>query len=268
MNFNNSKRRYAFMLDFTYIFIIQILASIFPNLLLYTDNYSYEIGYLNGFLFFNSLFILLILKDILIDGSIGKQEYGLMIVNKNGQKATIFYRILRNLSFLIILIDVIVWKIFGERIGDIVAGTRVVETENIKPVPIWKKILIFIILFLFACFIELAKTDLFTLLINYSPRHKLESRRIESSLNKELSGIISDSSEVWVTDKNMEVHLLTEHIYRIKGEVSSIYQDDKNAVITALSKSVDTTKYPIKIILISDKGSKKSFSTFYINKKH
>jgi uncharacterized RDD family membrane protein YckC len=76
---------------------------------------------------FCSMFYLII-RDIIGKKSIGKRIMKLKIINKNdGTDATFIKRFLRNISWLLNWIEIIVFLATKERIGDRIAGTTVVE---------------------------------------------------------------------------------------------------------------------------------------------
>ncbi len=70
---------------------------------------------------------LLIFKDVFKKGSIGKQIMKLEIIDiKTNEKAFLSKRILRNLTWFLSFVEVIVLMATGKRIGDRIAGTEVV----------------------------------------------------------------------------------------------------------------------------------------------
>lgn len=70
---------------------------------------------------------LLISKDVFKKGSVGKQIMKLEIIDiKTNEKAFLSKRILRNLTWFLSFVEVIVLMATGKRIGDRIAGTEVV----------------------------------------------------------------------------------------------------------------------------------------------
>lgn len=70
---------------------------------------------------------LLIFKDVFKKGSVGKQIMKLEIIDiKTNEKAFLSKRILRNLTWFLSFVEVIVLMATGKRIGDRIAGTEVV----------------------------------------------------------------------------------------------------------------------------------------------
>ena len=70
---------------------------------------------------------LLIFKDVFKKGSVGKQIMKLEIIDiKTNEKAFLLYFILRNLTWFLSFVEVIVLMATGKRIGDRIAGTEVV----------------------------------------------------------------------------------------------------------------------------------------------
>ena len=78
------------------------------------------------------LFIIFINKDFFRSKSIGKRIFGLTIVNKSDSKpATNVQCLIRNLTILIWPIEVITLLFSSnERIGDLIAGTKVVISDK------------------------------------------------------------------------------------------------------------------------------------------
>jgi TM2 domain-containing membrane protein YozV/uncharacterized RDD family membrane protein YckC len=70
----------------------------------------------------------MVIRDILGNKSIGKRIFKLKIVDKNnGEKTKFIKRFLRNITWLLGPIDIIVFLISKERLGDKIVGTNVVE---------------------------------------------------------------------------------------------------------------------------------------------
>ena len=69
-----------------------------------------------------------IFRDILGKKSIGKRIMKLKIINKNDGKETVLSkRILRNITWVIMPIEIIIILINKERLGDMIVGTTVSE---------------------------------------------------------------------------------------------------------------------------------------------
>lgn len=78
--------------------------------------------------------ITIIFKDTVNGRSIGKMMNGLEVVSKNQNKPITYLQLLlRNITFLILPIDIIYYFIKKERIGDIIANTKVVEVRESAP---------------------------------------------------------------------------------------------------------------------------------------
>ena len=70
----------------------------------------------------------LIIRDIIGRKSIGKRMMKINILNqKDGNESNFLKRIVRNITWLLGPVEIIVFLIKKERIGDIIAGTKVVE---------------------------------------------------------------------------------------------------------------------------------------------
>jgi uncharacterized RDD family membrane protein YckC len=68
----------------------------------------------------------MIIRDILGKRSIGKKFMKLKIVNKNdGNESNIMKRFMRNITWLLGPLEIIVFLIMKERIGDKIAGTDI-----------------------------------------------------------------------------------------------------------------------------------------------
>jgi uncharacterized RDD family membrane protein YckC len=71
--------------------------------------------------------IYLIVRDIIGKRSIGKRVFKLKIINKsNGNEASILKRFVRNITWILGPIDIIVFLISKERFGDKIAGTDII----------------------------------------------------------------------------------------------------------------------------------------------
>ncbi|MCL2373963.1 MAG: RDD family protein [Treponema sp.] len=127
----DTKRVVAGIIDFFITCIIQtILMALFllkPLLEMGGDVEIFNIMIRNMIITYASLSYL-IFRDVLGKRSIGKLIMKLKIIDKNGGKETGFIkRILRNLTWILGPIDIIVFFITKERLGDKIAGTNVVE---------------------------------------------------------------------------------------------------------------------------------------------
>lgn len=73
-------------------------------------------------------YLLMVFKDIFKDGSVGKKIMKLTIVDSGTKKpASIGKRILRNVTWFLSWIEIIVYLAAKKRIGDMLAKTDVVE---------------------------------------------------------------------------------------------------------------------------------------------
>lgn len=254
-------RMNAFLIDLSYVFVVQIIISIFVNFFLFTNGYYFELNPINYFLFFNSFLVLMIFKDIPKGGSIGKQKYGLSLVTNVGGEVSLFYRIIRNIPLLIFFLDFAVLKICNNRLGDILLKIEVVE-KDIRRETKWQSILVFILHLIFVSVIlEVAKSNFPFFSFYFDSKHKLEIERIQSNINYDLSEFVY-KSDVQIRDKNMKVRLFTSHRYNN----DTLFFIDKKKIRASFSKYIDTSSYKISIELIEDLGSRKYFSTFKINK--
>jgi len=127
----DTKRTIAGIIDFFITCTIQIiLMALFlfkPLFEMGGDVENFNIMIRNMIITYSSLSYL-IFRDILGKRSIGKIIMKLKIVNKNdGNDSNIPKRIIRNISWFLGFIDIIFYLIKKERIGDKVAGTKVVE---------------------------------------------------------------------------------------------------------------------------------------------
>jgi len=126
----NDKRVIAGVIDFIITSVIQsVLFSVFivrPLLETGVDDLSVVFGR-NLIITYCSL-LFLIVRDVLGKKSIGKIIMKLKIINKNdGNESDFSKRLIRNLSWLLGPIDIIIFLITKERIGDKIAGTTVIE---------------------------------------------------------------------------------------------------------------------------------------------
>jgi uncharacterized RDD family membrane protein YckC len=126
----NAKRIYAGIIDY---FITCLIQTVLMGLFLIKP--LRDMDAMNTFDIMTRQLILtygsvmyLVIRDILGNKSIGKIIFKLKIINKNnGDEALFIKRLLRNITWLLGPIDVIVFLISKERLGDKIAGTNVVE---------------------------------------------------------------------------------------------------------------------------------------------
>lgn len=74
-------------------------------------------------------FLPLLFKDVLLGRSLGKIYFGLQIVSKT-TKITFLQLIVRNLTLILFPIEFIYFLIKKERLGDFIAGTKVINVEK------------------------------------------------------------------------------------------------------------------------------------------
>ena len=127
----NTKRIVAGIIDFL---ITSMMQTVFMGLFLLkpllnnTDNtYIFNIMARQLTITYCSM-MYLVIRDILGNKSIGKRIFKLKIVDKNnGKEAGFVKRFLRNITWLLGPIDIIVFLVSRERLGDKMVGTSVVE---------------------------------------------------------------------------------------------------------------------------------------------
>jgi uncharacterized RDD family membrane protein YckC len=127
----NMKRIYAWIIDFVITCIIQIvLMGLFLIKPLLNNANTINIFNVMGrqlTITYCSM-IYLIIRDIIGKKSIGKRIFKLKIVNKqDGNEANFVKRLVRNITWALGPVDIIVFLIFKERLGDKVIKTNVVE---------------------------------------------------------------------------------------------------------------------------------------------
>jgi len=127
----NNKRIYAGIVDFLIACLIQtILMGLFFIRPLLNNT-----GDINTFNIMVRMFTIsycsmmyLVIRDIIGKKSIGKRIFKLKIVNKCDNSETNFLkRLLRNVTWLLTWVDIVVFLISKERLGDKIFGTTVVE---------------------------------------------------------------------------------------------------------------------------------------------
>jgi uncharacterized RDD family membrane protein YckC len=127
----NNKRIYAGIVDFLIACFIQtILMGLF-----FIKPLLNNTGDINTFNIMVRMFTIsycsmmyLVIRDIIGKKSIGKRIFKLKIVNKCDNSETNFLkRLLRNITWLLTWVDILVFLISKERLGDKIFGTDVVE---------------------------------------------------------------------------------------------------------------------------------------------
>ena len=127
----NNKRIFAGIIDFLITCTIQ---TVLMGLFLIKPLLS-NVDTANGFnVMARSLVITycsvsyLVIRDIIGKKSIGKRIFKLKIINKrDNSEASFIKRLLRNVTWLLGAVDMIVFLISKERLGDKIIGTDVVE---------------------------------------------------------------------------------------------------------------------------------------------
>jgi len=127
----NNKRIYAGIIDYLITCLIQtILMGLFfikPLLSNMGDISTFNITARMFAITYCSV-MYLVIRDNIGGKSIGKRIFKLKIINKNdNNEANFLKRFLRNITCLLGGIDVIIFLILKERIGDKILGTTVVE---------------------------------------------------------------------------------------------------------------------------------------------
>jgi uncharacterized RDD family membrane protein YckC len=127
----NNKRIYAGIIDFLIACVIQtVLMGLFfikPLLNNMGDVDIFNIMARQLIISYCSI-MYLVIRDIIGKKSIGKRIFKLKIVNKLDNNETNFLkRLLRNITWLLPPIDIIIFLISKERLGDKIFGTNVVE---------------------------------------------------------------------------------------------------------------------------------------------
>jgi len=129
----NIKRIYAWLVDFFIICIIQSFLMVIFIIIPLLNNV--EIFHVSNIIikqlcltFFSTF--LLIIRDVIGKKSLGKKIFKLMILdNMTNNEANLLKRIIRNLTWLLGPTEIIFFLITGDRLGDKIAGTKIVE-EN------------------------------------------------------------------------------------------------------------------------------------------
>lgn len=128
----NTKRIVAGIIDFFIIALIyEIPFAIFVMLPLIAGQISTRIVIARALYCTLFALLLLILKDVFKNGSIGKRIMKLEIIDsKTQEKALLTKRILRNVTWVLSFIEVIFLIASDKRIGDRITGTEVVEKKQ------------------------------------------------------------------------------------------------------------------------------------------
>jgi uncharacterized RDD family membrane protein YckC len=128
----NTKRIYAWYIDLVIVGIFAVLLEILFILALInsTEKLDFINIILRQLILTYSSWSLLIIRDVIGKKSLGKRILKLKIVNKNdGKEAVLIKRLVRNLTWLLGPVEIIVFLIVKERIGDKIAGTDVIAME-------------------------------------------------------------------------------------------------------------------------------------------
>ena len=128
----NNKRIYAGIIDY---FIACVIQTVLMGLFLIRPLLLNNMDTTNIFNVMTRTFVItccswsyLIIRDIIGKKSIGKRIFKLKIINKYDNSETNFIkRFLRNITWLLGPIDIIIFLISKERLGDKIIGTNVVE---------------------------------------------------------------------------------------------------------------------------------------------
>ena len=127
----NSKRIGAFFIDFIIIALIyDIPFIIFVMLPMLQGNNISNVIMPRTFLCVFFAFILLVFKDVFKNGSLGKKIMKLKIIDsETKENASFGKRILRNITWILSWIEIIVYLASNKRIGDRLAKTDVVSNS-------------------------------------------------------------------------------------------------------------------------------------------
>lgn len=130
----NTKRIVAGIIDFLIITLIyEIPFAILVMIPLITGQISTRIVIERALYCTFFALLLLIFKDVFKNESIGKRIMKLEIIDsKTKEKVLLPKRILRNLTWILSFIEIIVLIATGKRIGDRITGTEVVVKKKIN----------------------------------------------------------------------------------------------------------------------------------------
>jgi uncharacterized RDD family membrane protein YckC len=125
----DGKRIIAWVIDYIITSLIQsVLMGLFlikPLMEMGNENSIFDIMTRTLIITYCSM-IYMIIRDILGKKSIGKIIMKLKIVNKvDGNESNILKRLIRNITWILAPVEIIVFLIAKERIGDKIAGTEV-----------------------------------------------------------------------------------------------------------------------------------------------
>ena len=129
----DTKRMFAWIIDFAITCIIQtILMSLFlikPLMEISESVNIFNIIVRQLILTYCSMSFMII-RDIIGKKSIGKIVMKLKIINKNdGTESDITKRFIRNITWLLGPIDIIIFLSTKERLGDKIVGTKIIENN-------------------------------------------------------------------------------------------------------------------------------------------
>jgi uncharacterized RDD family membrane protein YckC len=125
----NNKRIYAGIIDYLIACVIQtiLMGLFFIKPLLTGDMDTFNIM-IRMFIITYCSVMYLVIRDNIGKKSIGKRIFKLKIVNKiDNNESNFSKRFLRNITWLLGGIDIIVFLLLKERLGDKIVGTDVVE---------------------------------------------------------------------------------------------------------------------------------------------
>jgi uncharacterized RDD family membrane protein YckC len=127
----NNKRIIAWIIDFVITSIIQfiLMASFLIWPLMNSNGNNAGVFNIVGrqlTITFCSI-LYLIIRDIIGNKSIGKRIMKLKIVDKNNNEANFLKRLFRNITWFLGPVEIIIFFISGERLGDKIMGTKVIE---------------------------------------------------------------------------------------------------------------------------------------------
>jgi uncharacterized RDD family membrane protein YckC len=130
----NNKRIIAWIIDFVITSIIQfiLMALFLIRPLMSGDGNNIDIFNIMGrqlIITFCSI-LYLIIRDIIGNKSIGKRIMKLKIVDRNNNDAYFLKRLFRNITWFLGPVEIIIFLISGERLGDKIMGTKIIENKN------------------------------------------------------------------------------------------------------------------------------------------
>jgi len=117
-------------LDYVILIAISMPLAAMLLLLLFWNN---EMPLLPQVLIVSFLFSFFLCKDLINGQSLDKKQTNLQVVNSNESKASSLKLILRNIFTFLWPIELLVMMVSpGRRLGDFIAGTRVINNENLN----------------------------------------------------------------------------------------------------------------------------------------